>query len=378
MMAQFGQLDGVDILGSDLRDLLHTELARNHPSMTGVGLIFGLFDYNDQHVVYHAGNGPGFDSFMALFPEQNIGLFIATIGQPPAPGPFESLSGSERLIPDEDLNVRPWLGAQEAFGAFMLDVFGPAEYEQVETADLERYEGVFWGERRFHTTWEAILGLAMNYPYSVEAVEGGLMINSVGPYISIGDDTFQREDDEIGVRRKSFSFNGESAAQILHAYPGLDVAPRVDGIHPRLLLPPFLIGMILLASGLFSVFYPNRSTDEIGLSRLKWLPPVMLLTFILGLLAVISGHPPEEDFFFGIGRSYQHPWRFTLFLLATNAIAIGTLVLIWTNFRAWQHQYWAEGWVGVLLRGHFALVTAGWIAVLPLLSLLNLIGWNWP
>ena len=114
------------------------------------------------------------------------------------------------------------------------------------------------------------------------------------------------------------------------------------------------------------------------MARMKWLPPVMIATLIAGLLAVVAGHLPEEDFFFGIGRSFLHPWRFTLFVLATNAVAVMTLVLIWTNLRAWQGQYWARGWVGGMVKGHFALVTLGWVAILPLFALLNLIGWNWP
>lgn len=83
MLAQLGELDGRDVLGADLRDRLHHELARNHPAMSGIAMVFGRFEYNRDAIIYHAGNGPGFDSFMALFPEHNAGLFLVTAGGGP-------------------------------------------------------------------------------------------------------------------------------------------------------------------------------------------------------------------------------------------------------------------------------------------------------
>lgn len=378
MLAQLGELDGEDVLGLELRELLHAEQARNHSAMTGIALVFGRLEYNNQDIIYHAGNGPGFDSFMALFPEQNAGIFIATIGQPPAPGLIEGLAGSERMTANEDLDVQFWLGAQEALGSFFLDSFGPAIFEPVSDANLDRYAGTFWGERRSHTTWEAILGLAMNFPSTVTVVEGGLMIDGRGPYLPVGNDTFRREDDQTGTRRVAFTFDGQANAQMLHFFPGLDVAPRVDGLHPGMLIMPFLAGLAALFAGVLCVFYPYGRTGRSTMTRLKWLPPAMIATLVLGLLAVVAGHPPEEDFFFGIGRSFQHPWRFVIFLLAINAVAAATALLVLANLRAWSGQYWARGWVGVVVRGHFAMVTLGWIAVMPLFAMLNLIGWNWP
>jgi CubicO group peptidase (beta-lactamase class C family) len=378
MMAQLGELDGEDVLGQGLRNLLHTEQARNHDAMTGVAMVFGRLEYNNQNIIYHAGNGPGFDSFMALFPEQNAGLFISTIGQPPAPGLVEGLVGSDRMIPGDGLDVAPWLGAQEALGAFFLDSFGPAELAPVGDIDLGRYAGTYWGERRSHTTWEALLGLAMNFPTTVTVGEEGLMLDGRGPYLPIGNDTFQREDDETGVRRVAFSLDRQGQAQILHYFPGLDVALRVEGVHPGTLLMPFLAGLAAAFAGVFSIFYPYGQTGRSTMTRLKWLPPAMIGSFLLGLVAVIAGHPPEEDFFFGIGRSYQHPWRFVVFIIAINGIVLATAILVVTNLRAWSGQYWGGGWLGVIARCHFALVTVGWLAMVPLFAILNFIGWNWP
>jgi CubicO group peptidase (beta-lactamase class C family) len=378
MMAQLGELDGQDVLGASLRERLHTELARNHPSMTGIAMLFGRLEYNNQNIVYHAGNGPGFDSFMALFPDQNAGVFIATMGQPPAPGLIEGLAGGGRLVPSETLDVQGWLGAQEALGSFLVDSFGPVAFGPVPVENLERYEGTYWGERRSHSTWEAMLGLAMNFPRTVIAAEDGLMIDGRGPYLPIGNDTFQRADDSTGVRKVAFSFDGENRAQNMHGFPGLDVEHRVTGLHPGVLMPPFLIGMALLASGLLCMFYPYGRGGRSIMTRFKWLPPAMFLTLLLGLLAVIAGHAPEEDLFFGIGRSYQQPWRFTALILAINGVFVASLIMVYVAVKSWPGQYWARGWIGAIIRGHFALVTAGWLAVMPLFAMLNLIGWHWP
>jgi hypothetical protein len=218
----------------------------------------------------------------------------------------------------------------------------------------------------------------MNFPSTVSVLEEGLMIDGRGPYLPVGDDTFRREDDATGVRRVAFSFDGQIYAQTLHHFPGLDVAPRVEGLHPGMLIMPLLIGMAALSTGMLCVFYPCGQTDRTGMSRLKWLPTVMIGTLVLGLLAVLAGHPPEEDFFFGIGRSFLHPWRFVTFLVTINAVALATVLLVIANLQAWSAQYWARGWIGVIVRGHFAVVTFVWIIAMPLFAMLNLIGWNWP
>lgn len=384
MMAQLGDLHGEDPLGESLRTRLHTELARNHPAMTGIAMVFGRLDYNDQHIIYHAGNGPGFDSFMALFPEQDAGFFVATMGGPPAPGLVESLFGSARMPPVDGVEVDAWMGAQEAIIAMLIDSFGPAPLDIEPVGDLSRYEGTYWGERRSHTTWEALLGLAMNYPDTVTAVETGLMISGRGPYLPVGNDTFQRADDSGGVRRVAFSFDGQPVAQRLHPFPGLDVSHRTNGPHPGQTIMPLLIGLPLLLSGLLCAFYPYGQAGPLGrpvrtvMTRMKWLPPLMVTTLVAGLLAVIVGHPPEEDFFFGIGRSFNHPWRFTSFILAVNATALGALMLVWTAIRSCPGRYWARGWLGWLLRGHFTLVALGWLAVMPFFAITNVLGWHWP
>ena len=384
MMAQLGELDGQDVLGDRLRTRLHTELARNHPAMTGIAMVFGRLDYNGQQVIYHAGNGPGFDSFMALFPDQNAGIFVATMGGPPAPGLVESLMGSARMSPADDVTVDAWMGAQEAIVAMLVDSFGPVPLDVQPAGDLSRYAGTYWGERRSHSTWEAVLGLAMNFPDTVTVVENGLMISGRGPYLPIGNDTFQREDDTGGVRRVAFTFEGQPVAQLMHPFPGLDVSHRTNGPHPGQTIMPLLVGLPLLLSGLLCAFYPYGPAGPTGrpartaMSRMKWLPPVMFLVLVGGLLAVIAGHPPEEDFFFGIGRSFNQPWRFVSLIIAVNATAIGSLALVWITFCAWPGRYWARGWLGWLVRGHFTLVTLGWLAVMPFFAIINLLGWHWP
>lgn len=378
MMAQLGDLEGSDILGASLRARLHTELARNHPSMTGLAMLFGRLEYNNQKIIYHAGNGPGFDSFMALFPEHNAGLFLATAGGPPAPGLIEGLLGSERMRPSSDRPVKSWLGAQEAVVAALAECFGPAPLTVQPVRDLSRYEGTYWGQRRSHSTWEAVLGLATNFPDTVTAVSDGIMINGKGPYLPIGNNTFQRRDDSSGVRRVAFSLDGDDRAQVLHRFPGLDVSYRTTGFHPGQTILPLLIGLPLLLSGLLCAFYPYGPVGRSRLARMKWAPPAMVAVLVVGLLSVTLGYPPEEDFFFGLGRSFNHPWRFAVLILAANAVSIAALFLVWGAVRAWRSRLWGEGWVGWLTRGHFTLVALGSLGLIPFLAVTNLLGWHWP
>jgi len=378
MMAQLGNLEGKDILGPSLRARLHTELARNHASMTGLAMLFGRLEYNDQIIIYHAGNGPGFDSFMALFPEHNAGLFLATAGGPPTPGLLEGLLGSDRMKPSTDRPVKSWLGAQEAVVAALVECFGPARLTVQPIGDLSRYQGTYWGQRRSHSTWEAVLGLATNFPDTVTAVPGGIMINEKGPYLPIGNDTFQRRDDLAGVRRVAFSFRGQDRAQVLHRFPGLDVSYRTTGFHPGQTILPLLLGLPLLLSGLLCAIYPISPIGRSGFARMKWAPAAMVAVLVVGVLSVTAGHPPEEDFFFGIGRSFSNPWRFTILILAANAVSMGALFLVWGAVRAWLIQLWGEGWVGRLARSHFTLVAVGSLGLIPFFMVTNLLGWHWP
>jgi CubicO group peptidase (beta-lactamase class C family) len=376
MLAQLGSLDGTDPLGESLRTRLHSELARNHPAMTGIAMVFGRLDYKDQHIVYHAGNGPGFDSFMALFPDQNAGLFIATMGGPPAPGLLEALLGSARQQPTAKPAVESWMDAQEPFVAALIDNFGARPGTRQPLGDLDRYAGTYWGERRSHTTWEALLGLAMNFPRTVTAGAEGLMINGKGPYRPIGNDTFQRDDDPAGVRRVAFTFSGREQAQDLHPFPGLDIAHRVRGLHPGVAVKILLVGLPLVLSGLLCVFYP-RTRARLR-RRLKWLPPLMIIALLGGLLAVLAGHPPEEDPFFGIGRSFDHPWRFATLIAVVNGLALVSIFQAWSAVRIWRVRHWGVGWGGRIARIHYSLVALGWLALLPFFYVTRLLGWHWP
>lgn len=376
MLAQLGSLDGADPLGESLRNRLHHELARNHPAMTGIAMVFGRLDYKDQHIVYHAGNGPGFDSFMALFPDQQAGLFIATMGGPPAPGLAEAFFGSARQKATAKPEVEPWMDAQEPFVDALIDNFGPDPGTPQTVADLDRYVGTYWGERRSHTTWEAVLGLAMNFPRTVTAAADGLMINGRGPYRPIGNDTFQRDDDPAGVRRVAFTFSGQAQAQDLHPFPGLDVAHRTEGLHPGVAVKILLIGLPLALSGLLCVFYPRTRTGSRRI--LKWVPPLMIVALLGGVLAVIAGHPPEEDPFFGIGRSFDHPWRFATLIAVVNGLALLSGFLAWSAIGVWRERRWGTGWRGRIARIHFCLVSFGWLALLPFFHVTRLLGWHWP
>jgi len=378
MMAQLGDLEGRDVLGPSLRARLHTELARNHASMTGLAMLFGRLEYNNQKIVFHAGNGPGFDSFMALFPEHNAGLFLATAGGPPAPGLLEGLVGSERMKPSSEQPVKGWLGAQEAVVAALSECFGPAPLAVKPVRDLSRYEGTYWGQRRSHSTWEAVLGLATNFPDTVTAVPDGIMINGKGPYLPTGNDTFRRRDDSAGVRRVAFSFDGEDHAQVLHQFPGLDVSHRTTGFHPGRTILPLFMGLPLLLSGLLCAFYPSGPVGRSRFVRMKWAPPAMVAVLVAGLLSVTTGYPPEEDFFFGIGRSFNHPWRFTILILAANAVSVASLFMVWGTIRAWRGQLWGKGWIGWLTRSHFTLVALGGLGLIPFFLATNLLGWHWP
>jgi hypothetical protein len=155
---QQGKLDGVQILKPETVKLMHTQLTRPLPALSGIGLGFYEQNINGHRVLAHGGDTVLFHSDLLLFVDDGIGLYVSV-----------NAAGHERQ--------GAWLRDKlfESFADRYLPDPRPATKPEVDEATAKQHAqqmaGNYRNTRREDSTWLSVLQLLS--PVKVQALEDG-------------------------------------------------------------------------------------------------------------------------------------------------------------------------------------------------------------
>ncbi len=167
MLAYLGQgeLDGQRILKPETVKLMHTQITRGMPDLSGIGLGFYQQDINGHRAVGHGGDTILFHSDMILMPDDGIGLYV-------------SVNAAGRHDLGKWLRERLYQGFADRY----LPDPRPAAAIGVDRATAESHAqllaGAYRNTRREDSTFLSILQLVS--PLKIEAVEGGQLALTIG------------------------------------------------------------------------------------------------------------------------------------------------------------------------------------------------------
>jgi CubicO group peptidase (beta-lactamase class C family) len=153
-----GILDGTRILSRDTTERMHGAMFRNHERLNGVGYGFYEGSRGDTRIVLHGGDTIFFHSVMALFPDEDVGVFVS----------YNTSGASQQR--------------QDLLEDFIEEFFPPTESEEIDPEmpeEADELEGWYRTTRITETTYEKIIGAASMTEVRFE--ENGVMVTS--PFI---------------------------------------------------------------------------------------------------------------------------------------------------------------------------------------------------
>jgi hypothetical protein len=248
------QLGHGDLLSAEARGRLRQRLAANAAEGAGVAMVFIEDSWAGRQTISHGGNWAGFHSWLTLAPDEDVGVFVAIIGEAAPVGMWDRLRSAIHAdwAPPPSPAV---LSASGATSAFMSEFFGAKRAfapVTISAEDLAAYAGFYRADRRPYTTSERLSALTYFGADVVELSvgEGGLYLNGAGPWAPQGDGRFMLDAPsrpQIIIRP-----NSRTGEFVLTPDIGLYTMTRIDDVaHPKLhailahlLAPLALLGLL--------------------------------------------------------------------------------------------------------------------------------------
>jgi len=383
MIAQLdaGRTSPNPLMSASAFSMLHERLAGNNEISSGFGMIFFIWNWNDQKLIIHGGDWPGTHSGMILFPELNSGIFFSLMADYAEVPILEGTTGSDRLAEIENVNVGTPLSNAGVLVDFLVQFLGPAKAPQqtgFKTHELTEYTGNYVGQSAVHTNMEIMLGFTnpSNVVRVDPAAEGGLIINGKGPYLEIASDVFWTDSvqmplDGFFLDSPMFVFSRDEHGEIDFLSPqiGFDAWVKKGVMDtPSTYLSAWAMLFLVLLSGLLCAFYPKVSENK----SIKWLPPLIAVLMIsmpiLLLVGYAEGDSLVNHLFFGKAQ------RFIGFAVIANLIAVLAVISTWFTFKLWKDGYWSGRRLAVVFRLHYTLLSIAALLMIPVFSFSNLLG----
>jgi CubicO group peptidase (beta-lactamase class C family) len=362
-------------------EMMQTRYAGNHELSSGFGMIFFVWDWNQQRLIVHGGDWPGTHSGMVLFPGLDAGIFFSLMADFPEVPILESIIGSERLTEIDGVQVDTPLSNAGVIVDFLERFIGPAAapvQPGFKSGDLSEFAGNYVGQSAPHTTMGVMLNFAN--PFSTVRVDlaeaGGLLINGRGPYREIAPDVFWSDDvntplDGFFLDSPMYAFSRDEHGEVDYLSPqiGFDAWVKKAPLEvPSTYLAAWVILLLFLLSGLLCMFYPKVPANRYA----KWLPVMIAVLMVSMPLVLLVGYAEGDGLvshlFFG------HAGRFIVFAALANLVVVLAVVCAWYAIRAWKDGYWKDRKLGWLLRIHYTLLSLAGLLLIPVFSYSNLLG----
>jgi hypothetical protein len=357
-MAQFmrmhlrgGRVDGEQFLARETVDDMHAERFANHPAIDSVGYGFVEHTRGDTRFVGMPGDGDAFHTALALFPDQNLGLFVAynTRG-----------SGAAR---------------DELVDAFVEAFAPPGEPEPIDPdgrpARVDDLVGSYRHTRYLEQSAGKVLGAA--YTLQVRVDEDGVLTTGPeipGPterWVEVEPLVFREVD---GHSRLAFrEEDGDITYAFRSATFGLEHVPFHERTMPHLgatiaFLIAFLAGLFgWSAKGLWRR-YKGASAAKRESRLLRFLAGVTgmaLLSPIIGGLILLAT-TSTASILTGL------PGWFHVVLGLPVLGTIGAIAMVWGTIHAWREVFW-----GPVARVHYGMLAITSLAFASVLAYWNLL-----
>jgi len=292
-MGRFAQaMLGNGTLSPSLIELLTKPIARNAEGLDGVGMAWFIRSWNGHAVIEHAGGFGEFSSWLILVPELDSALFVSWTGSP---------SHSPAA-----------LGFGQIRNSFLQLIFGDHVKPQfIPFADaIQPEEGVYWPERRPHSTSEVIFALPGTVKVRME--EAGLFIGNRGPYKPVARSLWA-EDVSNGWPADIVAIGEQKI------FKNSDVLVRVSSAFgPSALVPIFALGALLcLIGGFLPLSFPRA---------LAWSGPALAVCTLAAPLIVLWPDGLLGEFFSDLFAG--KPTRFLALAAVASALLISTACLL--------------------------------------------------
>lgn len=353
MMAhlQLGRLGDARILEEETARRMQSDLFRMAPGVNAAAHGFYEMSANGERIIGHGGDTFWFHSQLALFPERNLGVFVAYNSQEGGGATGEFLEAFvDRYFPEEEVVPTP-----------------PEDF----AARAARFTGRFRGNRFSHTTLAKLGALGS---VSVDATDDGTLRVLDSEWVEVAPLTF---DERYGDRTLVFR-EGEEG-EITHFF--LAAVPIVAFERVPWRESPMLHLALIVFAGLMIVgtvvawplgwlarrWYRVKAEDLVRIptrARLAlWLTAVVFLAFFLGL-AIVVGSDPE-------GMAVAIPASLRIVLLLPFAGGALTLVSLYCALVIQE-----QGFGRRLTRFAYSTTVLAFMLLLWQLNVWNALGWR--
>jgi len=344
---QDGRYGGARILEEATAQQMHSHLFANDERLNGFAYGFIESNRNGQWIIGHGGGTSLVNSLLVLFPEHDLGLFVA----------YNSMGFTKALL--EQFVDRYYPAPDPAA------IEPPADFSQ----RADRFVGSYRDNTWSYTTVEKVAVLRM--PVTVRASGDTLLFMGM-PFVEVeplvlrqvgGDELLVfREGSEGHITHMFLSSIVRFAFEKLKWY-------EAPGFHKTLRIT----SLVLFASFLIAVpvsFFVRRRREDAAKSTSRLASLARWALIVIAILAILFDLGFEQVFSLGDIAAGEVALLKTLLVIPVLMTVLTVGPVVFTGL-AWRNGYWY-----LSERIHYMLVTLAAVAYIWFLNYWNLLGWR--
>lgn len=355
MHLQNGMIDSVQVLSRSAARKMQKPSHRHHPRVNPMRHGFMDFSQNGMTVFGHGGDTFWFHSIMALFPEENMGLFLSfntadTVQDPSKILYFSVLSDFiDFMFPDDPLTPI-----------------------RVPDSLLNKYAGQYEMNRYSHSSLTKIIKLAgVLEVVPKDGIISTSMAGSEAHWSRVGEDVFQNVDDGQLIVFKVIDGKAEHLYMQLFPIFAFDRLSAIDspGFHLLLFIACLVLMLLTLIFWPFAYFvrrgYRENRPQKLPLAA-KYVAWINCLVYFIFLTLLGAGMANPFAIVYGVPS-----------LIKTALILpfISIILLLFMGFMAaW---IWREDYANRWSRFFYYILVVNFIVVVWQLNYWNFLGWNY-
>lgn len=355
---QNGQYGQARILQEPTAKLMHSALYKPDPRLNGICYGFIEWSQNGVPIYGHDGDMTAFHSMLALFPDQDMGVFV-------------NWNGDAELLQAETL-------------ASFVDAFFPAPNAPVAGPtsalnDAQRVAGTYRLARASFSKMEKVLQLILFHAQFTALSDGTITQKDPSGqkrYVEVAPLLFQQigGDDVLLFRENSqgqveFAFRNDKPTEALQRFPWYETPT----LHQAVLGAGVLLLISALLASLGRVLRRRKTPPEAFASHASSLwSRLATFSVVAGVVFVLLFFVFFAAGFANQNAYYQgHATMLVLALLCSTLFAIATAVIAISAILLWRAKVWS-----LAERFHYTLAAIGAVALVCVLATWNLIGWR--